>query len=40
MDLIAENIHFALEAALIFDNIPSFALQATIESDVGVIIWS
>lgn len=38
MDLTAEKIYFALEAALIFCDISSFALQATVESDFDVIV--
>jgi len=34
MDLTAEKLYFALEAALIFSDIPSHALQATLESDL------
>lgn len=40
MDLTAEKMYFALEAALISGDTPSFALQATVESNFDVIIQS
>lgn len=38
--LLLKEVYFALEAALSFGDIPSFALQATAESDFDVIIQS